>query len=109
MAATFLERVTSTGDYDNDGGALDYNSIYQLMVLFDQNLMTNTEVKALFSCTTLQGDELQEILDTKPDVLASDVERATWAQKIGAIAFAANCHFTGFETASEVRGQLGLD
>ena len=108
MAATFIERCIQLGDFYEDGGAIDLNQLYAAVCLYDAGIENAAFLKGIFNCTAAQGDELDEILATRPGVLEQVLTRAQWVHKFVGTMYAGFCQWTGYTTANACRAKLGL-
>lgn len=108
MSATLIQRFVYEGDYENDGGAIDGGYFRALLGLYDSDLIDAAFIKTVFSLTTPQGNQLDEILATRPGSILGVLTQSRWVEKVAGIILAGTQHLTGFETAADVENQLGI-
>lgn len=117
MSATFYERMMRSGDWENDGGSINYDGLYKALRLFESSLVDDdyVAVEAVrdvgTTLTTPQRADLDDVLATMPNVVLSALNataRARWTHKIYAISCAALDQRTGFTTEAMVKTALGV-
>jgi len=106
--ATFIERCIQEEDFETDGGAIDLNHFKALLNFYDADSIDAAYIKNVFNTTTPQSEELDEILATRPGVLAALLVRAQWAEIVVAVMYAGYNGWTGFEDADACRTALEL-
>ena len=106
--ATFIERCIQEEDFETDGGAIDLQSFKALLNFYDAGSIDANYIKSTLNTTTPQGEELDEILATRPGVLAALLVRAQWAEIISGVMVAGYWGWSGFEDADACREALEL-
>jgi len=76
--------------------------------LFGGGGLTAAQVKTLNGCTTAQGADLQELLDTVPNPVLALLDRATWADRCSSICYLAQEQLM-FTTEQDLKEALGID
>jgi hypothetical protein len=109
--ATFIERVMAYGDMEVDGGAIDPLLLGYTLEIYNQGDVNSSWIKTLLSLTAAQGNELDEILGTRPPVLLTiinAVARASWPQYVAAILMFGRLLVPDYDTPTKCRTALGL-
>lgn len=113
--ASFIDRCIRTGDWADDGSAVDILNFQLALAGLDAEVINATQLKALFNCTTGQAAELDEILAKRPPNQNS-VPAARWARNVIGILGVALLDInsgvtpvTTLTTAAAVRTALELD
>lgn len=111
--ASFIDRCIRTGNWQDDGSAVDIAYFNSALTCFDADLIDATQLKTLFNCTTDQGNELDEIIGQRPSNQNS-VPASRWAKMVIAVLdvalfeVSASSTITGLNSAEAVRTALGL-
>lgn len=113
---TFVERCIIRGEAtlteDPQDNAIDLQQLRAALELFDAGLMTAGEIVTALNMTGAQGLELDEILATRPGILAAVFDRSAWVGRVmGCLVAGAAANgngWAGYQTVSNVRAALGL-
>lgn len=111
MSASFIERCTLTGDYENDGGNVDLGQLQSCLVMYEAGIVNAAFIKTCFSCTTAQGEDVNDILATMPSVLLTilnGLARARWTARIIEVLRAGQQQWSGFTNVALIKGHLGI-
>lgn len=111
MSATFIERVIAVGDHGEDGGAIDPVVVHAMLTMFSAGDADATYLKTLWALTTPQGEQLDAVLATMPDVVLSLVtayERAQWPTKVYSILMLGRMASPDFDTGAKCASALGI-
>ena len=106
--AGFLGRFTGKTDY-TDGYPVAPSELIAVFGLYNNALINAAYIKSLWNMTTEQGNELDEVLATRP---ASNSAWAAWSGKLYSVMSAGFANdgagWPGFETVAQLRTALGL-
>lgn len=117
--ATLIERLMyeTESDADVTEGIIPLDQFESALVLFDSGKVDAAFIKTAFNMTQAQGDELDEILATRPvlggaPTPAEIVAAATWPIRTIAPLQAAyavgGAGWAGYEHPADIRAALGL-
>jgi hypothetical protein len=118
MTASFIDRVCANGDYAEDGGPIDVLDATALIWAWHGGMSTLAQIVTAYELTGEQETELEEIFDTRPELLEVPLlgavfasgEYAQWPGKVCAALHHGVVKKSGFgyTTSAEVRSKLGL-
>lgn len=105
-----FERIICEDDYETDGGQIPTPHWIAAFWLHIGGGLTRAAFKSMFSMTTAQGNELDELLDSRPAVPLLLLNVPAWSAWPHRIAGAVQLVFTnnGIDTASDLRAACGL-
>lgn len=106
--AGFIGRMTGKTDY-SDGDGVDLFQVAAVFGLYNAGDVDAPYIKSLWNLTTEQGDELDEILATRPP---SATQWSLWSGHLVSTLVAGysfgQVGWPGYETVAECRTKLGL-
>lgn len=105
--ASLWDRILLTNDYEEDGGLLSITIFRASLELFSAGDVTAAQVKMLCGCTTAQGLDMQDILDTAPNPVLALLDRARWAATISSACYLAQEQLM-FTTENALKAELGV-
>jgi hypothetical protein len=93
------------------GDVIDPATMQHLLCVFASGDVDAAYLKQTLATDTPQGDELDEILETQPDMimsLANAVVSAQWPLKVSSILWLGRIQIPEYDTPAKVRTALGL-
>ncbi len=109
--ASLIDRALRLNDWETDGDALDLDSFEFGLTLFSAGLVTRAQVKAALNCSTAQGNDLDDIMDTMPTSILTALNaaaRARWPGNMRAILTSGLQGFYGLTTEAACKTAMGI-
>lgn len=109
--ASLLDRMRYANDFDTDGGSIDINEFGAMLKLWNAGTLTAAQFKSHFSMTTPQGDQLDDILATRPatPILFLGIPAyVAWVHKVCGVMHMAALYTSEFDTDAKVQTALGI-
>ncbi len=106
--ATFIQALMN--HQLGDDPALDRTLFHACLIMYDRTEMTAAEIKTAMNLTTPQGAELDEILATRPNILAALLTRSQWPNWVYSVVTIGSLEagVSGYATPAQCRTKLGL-
>lgn len=91
-----------------EGERVSVDSLYSAIILLMAEDITAAEAKTALQLNTPEGDELDEILDTQPGILAGLLASHDWALRVRSVLLFFEVQMPDFQTSAQIRGYLGI-
>jgi hypothetical protein len=109
--ASLLDRIRCANDWDTDGGYVNPAEFNAYLQLWAAGNVSTATFKSHFSMTTAQGNQLDDILATRPAaplLLINVAPYVLWSDKVAGIINLASQYVPEFDTDGEVQTALGI-